>query len=472
VLLLYKMNLSTLKSCCFSILFLFFSQLVISQNAENPWKLNIGVNFIDTYPTGDSSPYLGNSGGIFEDFLNVGSHWNLGGPSVSISRYLGTGLSLGFQGGLNKIEKINGVTNPVISYYSTDAFLSFNPFNSGTFRPFLKVGYGLSSFDVNNSAVEGRLLSKNISKTILGGFGFDIMLDKAFGITLQTEYRSAFETYGTNHFQHQIGMSYQFGLGDIDKDGVPDKKDECPEIPGLKEFNGCPDTDGDTVIDKKDTCPEVAGLVELNGCPDTDGDGISDPDDACLNVAGSAEMNGCPDTDGDGTGDDIDACVEQVGPLENNGCPWPDRDHDGVADKDDLCLDEAGSITNNGCPELSDEVMKTINEFGAKINFAANSDKILGKKMRSIVSKIKEILMENPSGNLLIEGYTSNDGDEDYNTELSVKRAEAVRDLLINLGVEKERLQVIGLGETSPIGNNDSPEGRAENRRVQFTYKN
>jgi outer membrane protein OmpA-like peptidoglycan-associated protein len=92
--------------------------------------------------------------------------------------------------------------------------------------------------------------------------------------------------------------------------------------------------------------------------------------------------------------------------------------------------------------------------------------------MRSIVSKIKEILMENPSGNLLIEGYTSNDGDEDYNTELSVKRAEAVRDLLINLGVEKERLQVIGLGETSPIGNNDSPEGRAENRRVQFTYKN
>jgi outer membrane protein OmpA-like peptidoglycan-associated protein len=72
----------------------------------------------------------------------------------------------------------------------------------------------------------------------------------------------------------------------------------------------------------------------------------------------------------------------------------------------------------------------------------------------------------------LIEGYASADGDDDYNLELSVKRAEAVRDLLIDLGVAEERLEVIGLGETSPIGNNDSPEGRAENRRVQFIYKN
>ena len=465
------MNLSTIKTCYFSLFFLLF-QWGISQNVENPWKINLGVNVIDTYPTGDSSPYLGNSGGFFEDFLNVGSHWNLGGPSFSISRYLGFGLSLGLQGGLNSIKNINGVTDPVISYYATDAFFGFNLINSGSFRPFLKVGYGLSSFDIRNDILEGRLLSKNTSKSILGGVGFDIMLDEAFGITFQTEYRNAFETYGTNHFQHQIGMSYQFGSGDMDKDGVPDKKDECPEIPGLKDYNGCPDTDGDTVIDKKDNCPEIAGLVELNGCPDTDGDGVADPEDACVNIPGNPEMNGCPDSDGDGMGDDVDACIEAAGPLENNGCPWPDRDKDGVADKDDLCIDEAGSEANNGCPELSNEVMKTINEFGSKINFAANSDKILGKKMRAILFKIKEILMENPLGNLLIEGYASADGDDDYNLELSVKRAEAVRDLLIDLGVAEERLEVIGLGETSPIGNNDSPQGRAENRRVQFIYKN
>ena len=128
-------------------------------------------------------------------------------------------------------------------------------------------------------------------------------------------------------------------------------------------------------------------------------------------------------------------------------------------------------MANNGCPELSDEIMKTINDRGAKINFAASSDKILGKKMRTILLEIRDILVKNPKGNLLIEGYASADGSEDFNTELSVRRAETVRDLLVSLGISEERLQVKGLGETAPIGDNESPEGRAENRRVQFTYK-
>jgi hypothetical protein len=78
----------------------------------------------------------------------------------------------------------------------------------------------------------------------------------------------------------------------------------CPDTPGLPEFQGCPDTDGDGVPDKDDQCPEVAGPVENNGCPwpDTDGDGVLDKDDACPTVAGPAENKGCPwpDTDGDG----------------------------------------------------------------------------------------------------------------------------------------------------------------------------
>lgn len=452
-------------------LFSLFLQLSFAQSSDNPWKFSLGVNVIDTYPTGDSSPYLGNAGDLFEDFFNVGDHWNLGGPSASLSRFIGAGFSLGLQGGINTIEKINGVSNPSISSYSADAFFSFYPKNSGVLRPFLKAGYGWSNFDISGDLIDGRLLSRDVSKTILGGIGVDIMFDSSFGITVQTEYRNAFEIFGTNYLQHQIGVSYQFGSGDMDKDGVPDKKDECPEVPGLKEYNGCPDTDGDTVIDKKDTCPEIPGKVEYNGCPDTDGDGIADPDDACVELPGTPEMNGCPDTDGDGVSDDTDTCIDEVGPLENNGCPWPDADNDGVADKDDLCKDEAGAVANNGCPELSDEIMKTINDRGAKINFAASSDKILGKKMRTILLEIRDILVENPKGNLLIEGYASADGSEDFNTELSVRRAETVRDLLVSLGISEARLQVKGLGETAPIGDNESPEGRAENRRVQFTYK-
>jgi hypothetical protein len=53
-----------------------------------------------------------------------------------------------------------------------------------------------------------------------------------------------------------------------------DKDDACPEVAGLKEFNGCPDTDGDGIQDSADACPDVFGLATLNGCPDTDGDGL------------------------------------------------------------------------------------------------------------------------------------------------------------------------------------------------------
>ncbi len=54
---------------------------------------------------------------------------------------------------------------------------------------------------------------------------------------------------------------------DSDGDGVYNNFDECPETPGLEEFNGCPDTDEDGVSDNEDECPETPGLEEFNGCP-------------------------------------------------------------------------------------------------------------------------------------------------------------------------------------------------------------
>lgn len=85
---------------------------------------------------------------------------------------------------------------------------------------------------------------------------------------------------------------------DRDQDGIPNKLDQCPEIAGPIENNGCPwpETDSEGVIDKDDACPTVAGPAENNGCPwpDTDGEGILDKDDACPTVPGLPEYNGCP----------------------------------------------------------------------------------------------------------------------------------------------------------------------------------
>jgi hypothetical protein len=75
----------------------------------------------------------------------------------------------------------------------------------------------------------------------------------------------SFSTYCRSYFQ--------IWRKDTDGDGIYDK-DACPEVAGLKEFNGCPDTDGDGIQDSADACPDVFGLATLNGCPDTDGDGL------------------------------------------------------------------------------------------------------------------------------------------------------------------------------------------------------
>jgi len=183
-------------------------------------------------------------------------------------------------------------------------------------------------------------------------------------------------------------------------------------------------------------------------------------------------MNGCPDTDGDGVSDNEDKCPEIAGDVANGGCPWADTDGDGVLDNIDACKDQKGTIYNNGCPELSKEILATLNKFGLRINFAANSDKILGKKTQNILYQIKELLEENPEGILIIEGYASSDGDDAYNIELSIKRAQSVKAYLIKIGVLKDRLEVRGLGEAEPISDNESHEGRSENRRVQFLPKN
>jgi len=138
------------------------------------------------------------------------------------------------------------------------------------------------------------------------------------------------------------------GCPDRDGDSIPDKDDACPDVKGLKALKGCPDRDGDGIADKDDKCPDDKGLVEFDGCPDRDGDKVIDKDDECPDEPGLVEFMGCPDRDADGTPDKYDACPDVAGPKELKGCP--DKDGDGIIDKDDACPDVAGPVENKGCP--------------------------------------------------------------------------------------------------------------------------
>jgi hypothetical protein len=124
-----------------------------------------------------------------------------------------------------------------------------------------------------------------------------------------------------DYMHYSIGIFLKIGKPDSDKDGISNKKDKCPEIPGLELFSGCPDYDADGLPDYLDQCPRDFGASDTKGCPDTDRDGVVDPFDRCPEVSGNQDLHGCPDTDHDGLPDLDDECPSVFGLAQNQGCP-------------------------------------------------------------------------------------------------------------------------------------------------------
>jgi OOP family OmpA-OmpF porin len=85
-----------------------------------------------------------------------------------------------------------------------------------------------------------------------------------------------------------------------------------------------------------------------------------------------------------------------------------------------------------------------------------------------VLELVAERLRENPDVRVRIEGYTDERASHAHNLELSQERAEAVKRILVGFGIPADRLDAVGLGEANPIASNDTPEGRALNRRVEL----
>ncbi len=452
--------MKNLSRLLFAMLLVLGYSNVNAQDENNPWQINIGVNAVDAYPSGDGAPF---SETIFSKFVDV-DNWNIL-PSlstISVSKYIGDGFSFGVAGSLNKIE--NWGENPDgsaisvddLSYYAVDGTIKYNFLDATkTFDPYVGIGGGYTWIDEVGAG------------TLNGTLGFNLWFSENIGLTIQSSYKHAFEDYLNTHFQHTAGISIKFGGTDTDGDGIYDKDDACPDVAGLEAFNGCPDTDGDGIEDSKDDCPNDAGLAELNGCPDSDGDGVADKDDSCPTVAGLKALAGCPDADGDGVTDADDDCADVAGPAANKGCPWPDTDGDGVLDKDDKCPDVAGTVANNGCPEVTEEVQKTLNEYAKTILFDTGKATIKAQSSE-VLADIIGILNEYPTSKFTVEGHTDSVGSDKLNQGLSEKRALSVKEYLVKNGVDEFRLSALGYGESKPIDSNKTRAGRANNRRVEI----
>ncbi len=226
---------------------------------------------------------------------------------------------------------------------------------------------------------------------------------------------------------------------DSDMDGVLDSNDDCPNMKGDIDNNGCPmDSDKDGVYDRDDKCPELAGIKSNNGCPsDTDGDGVYDMNDDCPNIAFSSA----------------------------SGCP-PDTDGDGIFDADDKCPKVKGSPENGGCP-FSKKEEKILMDIQSSVEFETGRA-ALTKASLAKLDQLVVLLKGHNDINMLVEGHTDNVGDAQKNLKLSKARAAACKTYLVSKGIASGRLKSNGFGSNRPIATNDTKEGQRKNRRVEF----
>lgn len=251
---------------------------------------------------------------------------------------------------------------------------------------------------------------------IAGNWGAQLSIGKGLGET----------GYGRELLRVSVGVAYQHvAQPDSDNDGIPDNVDACPDQ--SEDPDGVEDVDG---------CPEAKE-------PDRDNDGVPDKIDGCPDTPGLQQLDGCPDKDGDQIPDNVDKCPDQPGPPELYGCPPPE-------DEEEVVLESERIRINN----------QILFEFG--------SDRIDPRSFK-LLDEVAEVLTKNKDvGPVQIEGHTDNVGSRDININLSKRRAKAVENYLITKGIAAKRLRSEGFGFDRPIATNDTPLGRAKNRRTEF----
>ena len=239
------------------------------------------------------------------------------------------------------------------------------------------------------------------------------------------------------------------------------------------------------IVDTNPHSPEARMRIRRSireSLKDTDGDGIPDDVDACPTEPEDHKdpdpMDGCPapsDRDGDGIPDQLDKCPDKPedkdGVDDEDGCPEEDADSDGIPDAKDACPKEPGQPDpdpkKNGCPKFIKLEGSSVRVL-QQVHFQTGSATILPDSF-PMLTEIAQLLKVTPGiKKMRIEGNTDNRGAAEMNLDLSKRRAASVRVWLIQHGIASERLDSDGYGMTRPIQTNDTADGRAANRRVEF----
>jgi outer membrane protein OmpA-like peptidoglycan-associated protein len=306
-------------------------------------------------------------------------------------------------------------SNRNVNILSLDAQAQFFPLQKNTIRlqPYLASGIG--------AVLE---TGDDISLAIPMAIGANIHLNKRVDLNIELAYRLGLKT-DRNNYQLGIGFVYNLvEIEEIEPVPFPVVVEEVPEP-----FDHLMDSDGDGVPDIYDLSPGVPGLVELMGAPDSDGDGIPDH---------------------------LDKCPHEPGPVENHGCPIEEE-----------VVVEPEPEPKPIVREIPEEVQEVLDIAMRDVQFDLGRATLRPESF-TVLNQVADIMRDYPQYRLRIHGHTDNIGSAANNQRLSEQRARSCYEYLASRGVSTNRMSFVGFGESRPISPNDTAEGRAQNRRVEF----
>jgi outer membrane protein OmpA-like peptidoglycan-associated protein len=394
---------------------------------------------------------------------------------------------LGVEGLLHRASPSQDPTtlgNATYTHYGVGLILS--PDRTKWILPYLYGGIGSAKVDRDG-------FSSKSSGAYHAGFGAVFRVGERLGIRLDGRDVSYKQDDGpgratrVNVFQISSGVT-AFWMGrprDTDEDGVPNKRDRCPDTPkgAVVDAGGCPlDTDKDKVYDGLDKCPNtpIGAIVDANGCPtDADGDGVPDGIDQCNDTPKGVlvDAKGCSlDTDADGVPDGPDKCpgTPKGAHVDTSGCPL-DADLDGVPDGIDICpFTPAGVAVNaGGCPitpsyyerQLFDDWVIRLTDLEFVPDSAALAPQGIAR-----VDSVAQVLAQWPMLRFEVAAHSDNTGEEGARQPLTQLRARTVLQRIYAKypSLNAKNYWYVGYGDTQPIASNRTPAGRALNRRVEF----
>jgi|GEM_PF-207226 OOP family OmpA-OmpF porin len=206
------------------------------------------------------------------------------------------------------------------------------------------------------------------------------------------------------------------------------------------------DNDCDGIIDKVDFCPTIPGIKKYNGCP-------------------------VPDSDCDSLNDEQDKCPYIFGPKDNDGCPFPDTDGDSVNDKEDKCPSAKGLPQYQGCPIPIDETLAADSIIGDTmiyvIYYDANKIKI-NIKGAITVAKLSKLFKAHEDLNIKISGYSDKSNSPKIDKQQSASRAVTVRNYFKEEDMPASRMKLNYWGSTKASYPRKDTINKWQDRRVEI----